>query len=101
MASVASIANEYYNFQRETAAQLSALTAVVGANSAAALVFEDSKDAQATLAGLRTIPSVFFGRDSTREKGFCSPATNATREGILYRRKFPRPARPWAGERSS
>jgi signal transduction histidine kinase/DNA-binding response OmpR family regulator len=59
MASVASIATEYYNFQRETTTQLSAVTAVVGANSAAALVFEDSKDARATLAGLRTIPSVF------------------------------------------
>jgi two-component system sensor histidine kinase/response regulator len=59
MASFASIATECYNFQRETTAQLSAVTAVVGANSAAALVFDDSKEAQATLAALRTIPSVF------------------------------------------
>ena len=67
MASLVSIATDYYNFQRETAAQLSAVSSVVGANSAAALVFEDSKDAHATLSGLRTIPSVLSAGLYTRK----------------------------------
>jgi two-component system sensor histidine kinase/response regulator len=66
LACVVSIASEYFNFRRETTAQLSAVADVVGANSAAALVFEDVKNAEETLAALRTIPSVFAGRLYTK-----------------------------------
>jgi two-component system sensor histidine kinase/response regulator len=59
LACLVSITNEFYNFRRENSAQLSAIMGVVGENSAAALVFEDPKDAGATLAALHTIPSVF------------------------------------------
>jgi len=59
LACLVSITNEFYNFRRENTAQLSAIMGVVGENSAAALVFEDPKDAAATLAALHTIPSVF------------------------------------------
>ncbi len=59
LACLVSITNEFYNFRRENSAQLSAIMGVVGENSAAALVFEDPKNAEATLAALHTIPSVF------------------------------------------
>jgi len=59
LACLVSITNEYYNFRSENTAQLSAIMGVVGENSAAALVFEDNKNAQETLAALHTIPSVF------------------------------------------
>lgn len=59
LACLVSITNEFYNFRRENTAQLSAIMGVVGENSAAALVFDDPKDAQETLAALHTIPSVF------------------------------------------
>ncbi|MGA3190711.1 MAG: CHASE sensor domain-containing protein, partial [Bryobacteraceae bacterium] len=52
------VISEYRDFRIETTAQLSAVAGVVGANSAAALVFEDSKNAGETLAALHTIPSV-------------------------------------------
>jgi len=58
LACLVSITNEYFSFRRENTAQLSSITDIVGANSAAALVFEDGKNAQETLAALRTIPSV-------------------------------------------
>jgi two-component system, sensor histidine kinase and response regulator len=59
LACLVSITNEFYNFRSENTAQLSAIMGVVGENSAAALVFEDSKNAEETLAALHTIPSVF------------------------------------------
>jgi two-component system, sensor histidine kinase and response regulator len=59
LACLVSIANEFYNFRSENAAQLNAILSVVGENSAAALVFEDGKNAEETLAALHTIPSVF------------------------------------------
>jgi signal transduction histidine kinase/CheY-like chemotaxis protein len=59
LACLVSITNEFYNFRSVNNAQLSAIMGVVGENSAAALVFEDPKDAEATLAALHTIPSVF------------------------------------------
>jgi two-component system sensor histidine kinase/response regulator len=59
LACLVSIINEFYNFRSVNNAQLSAIMGVVGENSAAALVFEAPKDAEATLAALRTIPSVF------------------------------------------
>ncbi|HTB12074.1 MAG TPA: response regulator [Bryobacteraceae bacterium] len=59
LACLVSITNEFHNFRSENAAQLSAVMGVVGENSAAALVFEDSKNAKETLAALHTIPSVF------------------------------------------
>jgi two-component system, sensor histidine kinase and response regulator len=66
VACLVSIINEYYSFRRENTAQLSAVADVVGANSAAALVFEDVKNAEETLAALHTIPSVFAARLYTR-----------------------------------
>ena len=59
LACLVSIINEFYNFRSVNNAQLSAIMGVVGENSAAALVFEDPKDAGVTLAALHTIPSVF------------------------------------------
>jgi len=59
LACLVSITNEFYNFRSENTAQLAAIMGVVGENSAAALVFEDSKNAEETLAALHTIPSVF------------------------------------------
>ena len=59
LACAVSIVNEYYNYRAETIAGLSAVAGVVGANSAAALVFEDHKDADETLAALHTIQRVF------------------------------------------
>jgi signal transduction histidine kinase/DNA-binding response OmpR family regulator len=58
LACVVSIANEYFTFRTENTTQMSAITDVVGANSAAALVFEDRKNAEETLAALHAIPSV-------------------------------------------
>ena len=62
LACLVSIVNEYYNYRSEKAAQLTAVADVLGANSAAALVFEDVKNAEETLAGLHKIPSVFAAR---------------------------------------
>jgi two-component system, sensor histidine kinase and response regulator len=59
LACLVSIATEYVAFQSDSAAQLSAVADVVGANAAAALVFEDVRNAEETLAALHTIPSVF------------------------------------------
>ncbi len=58
LACLVSIANEYVTFRSENTAQLSAVAGVLSANSAAALVFEDGKNADETLAALHTIPSV-------------------------------------------
>ena len=58
MACLISIVNEFYSFRSENSAQLSTITGVLGENSAAALVFEDSRHAGETLTALRTIPSV-------------------------------------------
>jgi two-component system sensor histidine kinase/response regulator len=58
LACLVSIINEYYTFRSEGAAELSAVTGVVGANCAAALLFEDNKNAQETLDALHTIPSI-------------------------------------------
>lgn len=58
LACVVTITNEYFTFRTENTTQMSAVTDVVGANSAAALVFEDRKNAEETLAALHTIPSV-------------------------------------------
>jgi signal transduction histidine kinase/DNA-binding response OmpR family regulator len=58
LACLVSIVNEYYSFRSEASSELSAVAGVVGANCAAALVFEDSKNAQETLAALHTIPSI-------------------------------------------
>ena len=58
LACLVSITNEFHNFRGENTAQLSAIAAVVAENSAAALVFEDRKNAAETLAALHTIPSV-------------------------------------------
>jgi two-component system, sensor histidine kinase and response regulator len=62
LACLVSIVSEYRNYHSEKAAQLTAVADVLGANSAAALVFEDDKNAEETLAALRTIPSVFAAR---------------------------------------
>jgi len=62
LACLVSIVNEYYDFRGEKANQLMAVADVLGENSAAALVFEDVRNAQETLAALRTIPSVFAAR---------------------------------------
>jgi two-component system, sensor histidine kinase and response regulator len=67
LACVVSITNEYFTFRRESTAQLSAIADVVGANSAAALVFEDVRNAEETLAALHTIPSVFVARLYTKD----------------------------------
>jgi len=67
LACVVSIVNEYYNDRAETVSQLSAVAGVVGANSAASLVFEDSKDAQQTLAALHTLDRVFSAGLYTRQ----------------------------------
>jgi signal transduction histidine kinase/CheY-like chemotaxis protein len=66
LACLVSIMNEYFTFRSENTAQMSAVTDVVGANSAAALVFEDAKNAGETLAALRTIPSVLSADLYTR-----------------------------------
>jgi signal transduction histidine kinase/CheY-like chemotaxis protein len=58
LACLVSIVNQYATFRTDNTAQLSALTDVVGANSAAALEFEDGKNAEETLAALHIIPSV-------------------------------------------
>jgi two-component system sensor histidine kinase/response regulator len=62
IACLVSIVNQYYNYRSEKAAQLTAVADVLGANSAAALVFEDVKNAEETLDGLHKIPSVFAAR---------------------------------------
>jgi two-component system sensor histidine kinase/response regulator len=59
LACLVSIVNEYYNFRDQTTAELSAVAGVVGANSAAALVFEDAHDAEKTLEALHTLRRVF------------------------------------------
>ena len=66
LACLVSIVSEYHNYHSEKAAQLTAVADVLGANSAAALVFEDGKNAEETLAALRTIPSVFAARIWTK-----------------------------------
>jgi signal transduction histidine kinase/DNA-binding response OmpR family regulator len=58
LACLVSIVNEYFTFRSENTAHLTAVADVVGANAAAALVFEDSKNAEETLAALHAIPSV-------------------------------------------
>ena len=87
LACIVSIGNEYYNYRAETVSQLSAVAGVVGANSAAALVFEDRKDAQETLAALHTIHRVFS-------------AGLYTRQGTLFASYQPEadknPPPPWA-----
>jgi signal transduction histidine kinase/CheY-like chemotaxis protein len=67
LACLVSIVNEYSNYRAETVSQLSAVGGVVGANSAAALVFEDSKNAQEALAALHTIHRVFSAGLYTRQ----------------------------------
>jgi two-component system sensor histidine kinase/response regulator len=67
LACLVSIINEYYNFRSEKAAQLTAVADVLGANSAAALEFEDVRNAEESLAALRTIPSVFAARLWTKD----------------------------------
>jgi two-component system sensor histidine kinase/response regulator len=59
LACLVSIVNEYYNFRSATTAEMSAVAGVVGANSAAALVFEDANDAGKTLEALHTLHRVF------------------------------------------
>jgi two-component system, sensor histidine kinase and response regulator len=67
LACLVSITNEYYNFRNEKVAELMAVADVLGANSAAALVFEDAKNGEEALAALRTVPSIFAGRLWTRQ----------------------------------
>ena len=62
LACVVSIVNEYFNYRSEMAAELTAVADVLGANSTAALVFEDAKNAEETLTALHKIPSVFAAR---------------------------------------
>jgi two-component system sensor histidine kinase/response regulator len=59
LACLVAITNQFYSFRNENTAQLTAVMSVVGENSAAALVFEDSKNAAESLGALHTIPSVF------------------------------------------
>jgi signal transduction histidine kinase/DNA-binding response OmpR family regulator len=66
LACLISITNEYFTFRSENTAQISAVTDLVGANSAAALVFEDARNAGETLAALHTIPSVLSADLYTR-----------------------------------
>jgi signal transduction histidine kinase/DNA-binding response OmpR family regulator len=67
LACLVSITNEYFNFRRVNAAQISAVTDVVAANSAAALVFEDARNAGETLAALHTIPNVLSSNLYTKK----------------------------------
>jgi signal transduction histidine kinase/CheY-like chemotaxis protein len=67
LACLVSIVSEYYNFRSEKVTQLTAVAGVLGANSAAALVFEDNKNGEETLAALHTIPSVFAARLWTKQ----------------------------------
>ncbi len=92
LACLVSITNEYYNYRNQTTAELTAVAGVVGANCAAALVFEDAKDAQQTLAALHTIPPVFsaglYTKRGTlfasyqREKDKNPPPREAPRLGV-------------------
>lgn len=59
LACAVSIVNEYLNYRTESSAQLSAVGGVVAANCAAAVVFEDPKIAEETLAALDTMEQVF------------------------------------------
>ena len=52
--------NTIYNLRQETVSQISAITEVTAANSAAALIFNDPKSAADTLAALRVEPAIIF-----------------------------------------
>lgn len=54
------LANTVYNLRQGTVSQISAITEVTAANSAAALVFNDPKSAADTLAALRVEPEIIF-----------------------------------------
>jgi len=79
-----SITNEFYNFRRGEYRRTVRDYGRLGENSAAALVFEDPKDAEATLAALHTIPSV-SPLACTTNKAFFRNAMSAKRTPILLR----------------
>ena len=58
LASIFAVANEYRSYRRQAMLQMTAIADVAGANCAAALVFDDHKNAAQTLEALRTTPSV-------------------------------------------
>jgi len=58
LASIFAVANEYRSYRRQAMLEMTAIADVAGANSTAALVFEDPKNAAQTLEALRTTPSV-------------------------------------------
>ncbi len=94
LACLVSITNEYYNFRSEATAQLSAVADVVGANCAAALEFEDNKNAQETLEALHTIPSIvsagLYAKDGAlfasylRDAGSNSPPRTVSNAGAHW-----------------
>ena len=58
LASVFAVISQFYSFRAETTAHLSVIADVLGANSSAALLFTDAKDAARTLEALRATPTV-------------------------------------------
>jgi diguanylate cyclase (GGDEF)-like protein len=62
--------NTVYHLRQELVSQISTLTEVTAANSAAALVFNDTKSAENTLAALHVKPEIIFAeiRDSKNQR---------------------------------
>jgi signal transduction histidine kinase/CheY-like chemotaxis protein len=58
LACVFAVISQFYTFRAETTAHLTVIADVVGANSSAALLFTDAKDATRTLEPLRATPAV-------------------------------------------
>jgi len=67
VASAAFVTNEFITFRSGIFSQLSVLSEVIGHNSAAALLFEDAKAAEETLAALRAKPHIMSAAIYTKD----------------------------------